>query len=512
MNNFSKKIYSFLSSKKLTIGIIIFFIFESTWIAVSAAYPQAFDEDYHFGLIKIYSHNLLPFFTGQPNGGNQFGAIARDPSYLYQYLMSFPYRIIEHLTTSQLAQVIILRFINIALVVLALSLFYKVIRRTGASKILTNIVLLLFILIPIVPQLSAQINYDNMLLPIIAWNILLSFELIKQIKNKSLKFRTLIGFFIVGLTGSLVKYVYLPIFLASIVFIIIYLYINNRHKFKTLLNKFISDFKKESRAVKTILLIIFFILLGMFMQRDGVNLIKYHDVEPSCAQVLTTKQCSAYGPWEYNNESHKYLENQKHNGHNPIQGPFYYTKQWLYWMWFRLFFAVNGPETSFKNYPPLPLPSAGALVIFFFGIILFIKYRKQVFKENVLLSFLFSISIFYLLVLYLQGYSSYRYTNVLENMNGRYLLPVLLPIAIVFAEVYSIALKKHFNLKIILAVIVLLLFIEGGGIFTFISRSDDTWDVSNKVIRQINDDARHVTSPVIIKGNKHYWTNTWFFN
>ena len=250
----------------------------------------------------------------------------------------------------------------------------------------------------------------------------------------------------------------------------------------------------------------------MFIQRDVVNLIKYHNVAPNCSLVMSTKACSAYGPWEYNDISHKTLIETKSHGHNPIQGPIYYTKQWLYWMWFRLFFAINGPQSSFANYPPLPLPSAASLIIFAAGIVIFIKYWKKIFKDNVYLLLLFSTSIFYVLVLYLQGYASYRYTNVLENMNGRYLLPVILPLVAVFAKGYSVALRKYQNIKVILAVIVLVLFLEGGGLFTFIARSDDTWDIPNKTVRQLNNSARHLTEPIIINGNKYYWTNTWFFN
>ena len=168
MHKYTKRIYNLLSSKGFSLFIVLFFIFESAWIAVSAAFPQAFDEDYHFGIIKIYSHHIFPFLNSQPFGANVFGALVRDPSYLYQYLMSFPYRLISYLTPDQLTQVIFLRFINIGLVVICLFLFYKLIRKTGVSKILTNIILLLFILIPIVPQLSAQINYDSLLLPLLA--------------------------------------------------------------------------------------------------------------------------------------------------------------------------------------------------------------------------------------------------------------------------------------------------------------------------------------------------------
>ena len=512
MHKYTKRIYNLLSSKGFSLFIVLFFVFESAWIAVSAAFPQAFDEDYHFGIIKIYSHHISPLLTSQPVGANAFGALARDPSYLYQYLMSFTYRLISFLTPDQLTQVIFLRFINIGLVVISLFLFYKLIRKTGVSKILTNIILLLFILIPIVPQLSAQINYDNLLLPLIAWTLLLSLRVIDQIRSHKPSFRSLASLLIIGLLSSLVKYVYLPIFLAIIIFLTIVLIKNYRKNIGSYFKGVLSSFQKESKVIKTILILLLLLSMGMFIQRDVVNLIKYHNVAPNCSLVMSTKACSAYGPWEYNDISHKTLIETKSHGHNPIQGPIYYTKQWLYWMWFRLFFAINGPQSSFANYPPLPLPSAASLIIFAAGIVIFIKYWKKIFKDNVYLLLLFSTSIFYVLVLYLQGYASYRYTNVLENMNGRYLLPVILPLVAVFAKGYSVALRKYQNIKVILAVIVLVLFLEGGGLFTFIARSDDTWDIPNKTVRQLNNSARHLTEPIIINGNKYYWTNTWFFN
>ncbi|MEI7838479.1 MAG: phospholipid carrier-dependent glycosyltransferase [bacterium] len=512
MNKFSKKIYKLLSSKGMSLFVILFFIFESAWIAISATFPQAFDEDFHFGIIKVYSHHWSPFLSSQPVGANAFGAVARDPSYLYQYIMSFPYRIIANFTSDQLIQVISLRFINIALMVAALMLSYKLLRRTGTSKILTNIILLLFILIPIVPQLSAQINYDNLLIPIIVWSFLLSFNLIDQIKSHKPTFKTSISFLIVGLIASLVKYVYLPIFLAIVIFLTALILVEYKKNLPKFLKTLFESFKVESNYIKIALLGLFILFIGMFIQRDFINLIEYHNVAPNCSQVLSVNQCSAYGPWEFNYINHNILLSAKSHGQNPINGPIYYTGEWLYWMWYRLFFAVNGPISVFTNYPPLPLPSAAALGIFSLSVILFIRYFKNIFQKHICLILLFSSCLFYILVLYLQGFATYRYTNILENMNGRYLLPVMIPLVAVFIEGYVLALKKYHKIKVILAIIVLLLFIEGGGFFTFIQRSDDSWDIPNKTIRQLNNGARHVTSPIIINGNKYYWTNTWFFN
>jgi predicted permease len=116
------------------------------------------------------------------------------------------------------------------------------------------------------------------------------------------------------------------------------------------------------------------------------------------------------------------------------------------------------------------------------------------------------------LALLVQGYSSYRYTDVLENMNGRYLLPILLFVAAIVGRALSIQLRKSSSRRVIFSVVIVFLFLEGGGIFTFIDRSDQTWDVSNSAVVKANNIARHITKPVIVDGKSQYTTSRWFFN
>src|SRR3954469_13979749 len=112
-----KRLYAAVSSDKFFWGVVILLVVQALWIALSGRYPMAYDEDFHLGVIRLYSHHLSPFWNGHPAGGDAFGAVARDPSYLYHYLMSFPYRLISFITSSQMAQVLVLRFINIGLFV-----------------------------------------------------------------------------------------------------------------------------------------------------------------------------------------------------------------------------------------------------------------------------------------------------------------------------------------------------------------------------------------------------------
>lgn len=478
-------------------AVIGFFVFESIWIAFSALYPQAFDENFHFGLIKVYSHYWLPFLSHQPPDANAYGAVARDPSYLYHYLMSFPYRLMALFIHSQTAQVIGLRLMDIGLVVVGLQLFRKVLRRAGLSKGLTNISILIFVLIPIVPQLAAQVSYDDLLIPLVAWLCLQTFTLIDQIKTHKLSSVRVIVFLSVGILAGLEKYAFLPIFLMAIVFLCGYAFVNYRPKPQLVLKNLWQDYRKRSVYVKVLTVILLVVALGMFAERDGVNLVKYHKVEPNCAKVLSVKECKPYSAWYADYARHEYLLSGKY----VIKDNFpHYVVEWFYWMWYRLFFAVNGPTYGFKNYRPLPVPSLAAAYLAAAGLISLIKWRRQIFKDNPYLVFLFCVAVFYCLVLFAQGYVTYRYTAVLENMNGRYLLPILLPLAAVLGTSLRRSLHQIKLDKAVVALIVLVLFFEGGGLFTFILRSDNTWYWDNKTVVKVNNTAKKVVKHVVVKG------------
>ncbi len=503
------RVAEYFRSVKFYRLILILFILESVWIAFSAAYPQAFDENFHFGLIKVYSHYWLPFLTSQPPHADAFGAVARDPSYLYHYLMSFPYRIIELFAKSQMSQVIILRLINIGLFSWGIVLFRRILIRVGTSKALTNLILMLFILIPIVPQLAAQISYDNLLMPLTAAFILLAFRVVDEIKNKQASIWTISMLLIFGLFISLVKYAFMPIFAGAILFLAVLLYQVNRHKIKKFFSQLRVSWAKQRTLAKAVIIILSIVSLGMFIQRDGVNLVVYHNLQPNCSKVLSVKQCMAYSPWAYNYKNHaKVISGASTFSYT---NPVVYFSQWVYWMWYRLFFAVNGPKTHFKNYPPLPLPSLAMAIVLIAGTYAIIKWRKKIFAKNLYLVLLFVITLSYLVALMGQGYVTYRYTAVLENMNGRYLLPIMLLGAAVAGQALSVAFKQR-SRKIIFALLILVLFLQGGGLLTFITRSNPTWDVHNQTVVKVNNVARKVVKNVVVKGSRHYGTKVWFFN
>jgi hypothetical protein len=423
--------------------------------------------------------------------------------------MSFPYRVIALFVHSKIGQVILLRLINVAIFAYGIMLLRRVLLRVKLSPQLVNVSLFLFVLIPVVPQLAGQINYDNTIIPLVAAACLLAFDAIDQIRNKRPSTRTLLMLFILSVFGCLVKYEFMPVSAAIFLFLLYSAHHSFRGNIGALFTKLKADWHDQSRWMQVILVSLVVISTGMLVQRDGVNLVKYHTFSPNCSSVLSVNACKAYTVWDHDYKSHK-LVVEKVNKVN--SNPLYYVSEWIYWLWYRLFFAINGPSSNYKNYPPLPLPSAAFIVIGLTGLAAAIKWRRRIFRNNPYIMLFGIIAIFYLVALFAEGYLTYEYTDVLELMNGRYLLPILPLAAAIIGSALSIALRKSPRLKVVIAIGAIMLFLQGGGVLTFIARSDSSWDFNNPTVVKVNNVARHITNPILLNGKSHYSTPLWFFN
>jgi hypothetical protein len=498
MKNFLNRLTKLFGSRAFFIGIIVFFVIEAVWIALSAIYPMPFDEDFHFGLIKIYATHWSPFLTSHPDGADAFGAVTRDPSYLYHYLMSFPYRLLTHIVSDETTRIIILRLINVAFFTYALVLFRKVLLRLTHSPAFTHVALGVFVLIPIVPQLAAHINYDNLLMVLVAWACLLVTDIHREFTAGRFELRSLLALLVLALFSSVVKYSFLPIFAA----IVIFLCIDGFTAFRTWdkLKKATSvNFK--GIAPKTRIGMLLLLVLGglFFFQRFGVNMIKYHTPVPSCDQVLNYNHCSAYGPWirDYN-----YAQERKESSEIGQGNPIKYSGQWVEGLWWRLFFAINSSARNYTNYPPLPFPSITAVILASAMTVLFIIYFKRIVSRPLLL-FSLLVIIFYCGALWLDNYKMYTETGHAVAVNGRYLIPVLPLMATIGWRGFWILTQRMQQVRPALAMAVLLLFLQGGGLFTFIMRSDASWYWPNNSVIKVNDTARNILDPFIIQGSKH---------
>lgn len=499
MNSFSRKLAALLASRKFFYVILGFFVFEALWFVFSAMYPMPFDEDFHFGIIKIYAQQWSPFLAAHPEGADQFGAIVRDPSYLFHYLMSFPYRLIAHFTSAEWIQVVFLRLINVAIFTWGLVLFRQVLRRAKTSDALINTAMSIFVLIPIVPQLAAHINYDNLLMILVAWALLAALQIIDGFRERKVNVAALLTLIAICLFTSVVKYAALPILAAVVLFVAATALWNFRSHGKQFWRGIKSDYGQIGRKAKIVLLATLGIGFVLFAQRYVVNMVQYHHPVPDCGQVLTVDQCKQYGPWgrDY------HLSQNKSADFSP--NILWFTEEWWKGMRHRLFFAVNGSHASFANYVELPVPVRTATVIFAVGLLTTLIWWRQVFRDNIYYALFLSVIVVYVGVLFYDQLGMYKQTGVPVAINGRYLLPIALLFAAIMGKGIASGLRKFKigSAKPLLATISVLLFLHGGGVLTFILRSDASWYWPDQTIRNINQAARTIISPVIIEGDKH---------
>lgn len=491
------RLLALLSSSKFFWAILVFGVLSAVWVAISSVYPMAFDEDFHIGMIRLYAEHWDPFSLTQRPDTNQFGSVVTDPSYLYHYLMSFPYRVLDGLGASETTTVITLRFINVALFGLALWLYRKVLLRVGVSAALTNLVLALFVLVPVVPQLAGQINYDNLLLVIVPTALLLAIRIRESLRTKKVILVEPLGWLVLLLMfGSLVKYAFLPIAVGIAAYVTYELARVSRRDKKCWMRLWLG-IKKLSLTMKLTFGILLFVALVLFGERYGTNLIKYHDPVPDCGAVLTVEQCMPYGPW---GRDYSWAQTADHRETENAIG--YTVQDWVPGMWRRLYFAIAGPGVGYDTQKPLPIVSILGIVLVVGGVLLLLFYGRKIFKQYPLFWLFVVPSALYIFAVWLQVYQIYNYTAWPMAINGRYLVPLLPLLGAVLAVAYARFFKQIGAIKYagLAAVIVLLLALQGGGVTTYIVRSQDKWFWPNSWMQDANSGLREGLEPVLYEG------------
>ncbi len=486
-----RRVADFAGSSKFFWAVVALLVVQAAWIALSGRYPMAFDEDFHLGLIKIYADHPSPFWDGQVAGGDAFGAVARDPSYLYHYLMSFPYRLVELLTSNLTAQVLILRALNIGFFAGGLVIYRRLLQKTGASNALVNLSLLIFVLIPVTPLLAAQINYDNVIIPLTGLALLLTLGVRATTSKKYLDLRRLLLLLVICLAASIIKYAFLPIFIVITFYLLIYLksQFSSVRQFK---QAFKAGWTKISRLTALGLVLALVVLGGLFVERYGVNLVRYHKPVPDCAEVLDYQHCQHYGPWirDYN------LNAQKGDAETSINN---FTYDWFRGMWLRSFFAVDGPTTRFQTRGPLTVPGWSGIIFAVVGLAAFALRAKYLWRkyDRPALWLLSSTTLVYVLVVFVNNYSMYLETAKAVAINGRYLLPVLPFMILLSALALNDLTRRHPRIQVALVSLVILCFAWGGGALTYILRSNDAWYwPTNHTIKSVNHSVQDVIGPL----------------
>ncbi|MGI0134603.1 MAG: hypothetical protein ACREBW_06575, partial [Candidatus Micrarchaeaceae archaeon] len=346
-------------------------------------------------------------------------------------------------------------------------------------------------LLPIVPFLAAQINYDNLLFPVSAGVLLMVFGWSDAVRSGRVTFARTALLGSVLFLACLIKYAFLPV-LAGVAIVMLWQLWGERRHWTTLWGNAWKDLRHARMAsLATGLLLV--ASLGLFSERYVINTVRYRTPIPDCAQVLSVADCSQYGPWQ---RDFLYVQ-QKPGEFKPSL--YDYLGDWLHGMWERSLFAISD---TYVTMPPLPIIGWTASILAMLGGALFLRYGRHILADHPYRQYVLAILVIYTVTLFVYIYRAYARTGVAVAVNGRYLVPFL-PIIFLYAGFgFSKLIRRRQAFKAAAAVLAVLFFLQGGGALTFIVQSDPTWNWQSAPVVHANEAARKVLHPLIAGSRK----------
>lgn len=454
------------------------------------------DERTHFATIEYYAANPSPFQAEQPTQMDGSGVVARNLNILYYFLLGNVYNFISLFTDYFPAKVVLLRLLHIGFFAGGLFFVYRTIRLLGLSRPAANSTILLFSLLPIATFLAAHINYDNLLFLIGSAHIYLAIKFISS-RRQPESLSVLLLFLVTGLAASLVKFTFVPVFVASLSIVIFTNLWKNR-------GRILPMFGARKQWTKTAIISAVFLLALVVMgaERYVGNYLRYSALMPSCPKVLSEKRC----------ESSELYQRDKilgEAGKNTARISYTdYLTLWGNSMHDGLYFLGVKPFTDPQTYdsrtasdsvivpkPPAYLKTFTWLMAIAGTAAFLLAFHRARSKKLILV--IGAISGLYILTLFLTNHATYiKYGQPLA-IQGRYLilfLPYLLGLTILATNI----LIKSRQLKVTLLLVVLFSFSQGGGFISYIKNSDQRWYWENHYIIETNQKVRSALNGIVI--------------
>lgn len=481
------KIYRFvvrlLSSNGFFYGVIALTVVQALWYALSFQ-PTIFDEGEHLGFITAYSHQLSPFIAHQATQYDFLGEITRSPSYLFYYIMSWPYRLVTVFTHSNYVHIIVLRLICICLFTAGIVIFRKVLVNAGASKAVASTVMLFVVLTPTFALLPGAVNYDNAVFLLTAVLLLLA---VRQMKSDDVSFRRLSLILAIGLLGSLVKFEFLAFAVPLILYLLYDLITKQRGK---TIQRIGASFKKLSLTARIGLVVLLVISTCLFIERPVYNALKYHAIDPSCTSLVSTNRCLK----NYTAARTIHALANKPANFSPV-GPFdYMLTMWTPDMVVTQSILLPGIQPTMEILRQLYYIGAlggGALVL---------VYLRD-FLKNKIFRMLLIATASYTVILAAYNYSAYIKLGIPVAITGRYILPVL-PIFIFFVALSVLKLFHRSRLAVLLFLAgSLLLFTQGGGMLAYVVTPNQRYYWPGSAVKNVNTTLKDIVDPFVAHRN-----------
>ena len=466
------RIIDILGSVPVTIAVVVVFALQATWVAVSVRFV-IYDEKYHLAAIKAFSTRWTPFIH-QSAADGPVGDIERYGSYLYHYLLSFPYRAAQGLGLGEDVTLVMLRLFSVLFVSGALIYAWRLFRELGAGPVTANVALAVVAMMPLTVFLAGTLNYDNLLALLATAFFYYSLKLYKADRvDVGLWLKVLL----VGGLAAVTKYTFLalaPVIVAGIL-------VRQVPLARTGLRPSVRDFfTVPGRGVakaRALLALGALLACALVVERYGLNLIHYGTPFPSCLAVHSPTICGMDPIFARNS--------QVALAHAPVPLSLSGAVAYLSYQWIPLmvqyltYIGTFGPDGVIRtSLGPhiLGVLLAWSLPVVLGLVVLATTVLRRVRGGRLLLA----TASLYVVVLFAQNYSAYAKLGQPLGIQGRYVL-VILPIIVglacmALAQLISMA-GASARPRAAVGAVVAIAFVlsQGGGVTTYLWAADGAW-------------------------------------
>jgi hypothetical protein len=357
-------------------------------------------------------------------------------------------------------------------------------------------------LLPFAVLLASQVSYDNLQFLLAGVSFLWAIRIYKDYQRSGkLDWFRLAGLIIIGLFACSVKYTFLPLLVGFGAAFLPGMWRTRR----TAVSSFRSGFGKLPLTGRLGFVTAFVVAVFLFAGGVGLNIVRYHNPEPRCDLVISKTECAQFGPW-----LRDHAPGLVHS-HPSAVGILTYPFVWLQYMVKESFFAIYSyfDSANVVHYYTAPAIAQLWAVGWFWAVLCIIAllWTGRYLWRDGLTRMVLVASLFYVAALFFVNIRSYWNTGSPVAIHGRYLLPVLIPLlACVVIGLRRWLAAKHpkQNVRTKAAVgglvaVTLLLFTQGGGMTTYIVRSDHNWFwQQSQPAQRLNQDLKSAIDPFIL--------------
>lgn len=397
----------------------IYFLF-----ATKAGIPP--DETYHLGVIEQYKQ--VAIFLKDNETSYFLGQISRTP-FLYHFLASKALVLNNLLNMPELY---FLRMISYIIGIVYFIISLKFIKEASENK-LTHLLFITFVTFTtMLPFLFSSVHYDNMINLLSVASFL---YLLRYYKTQDLKYVLYVA--AVGLLGILVKSTYAPLLVLQIIAIFFIYRKSKARSFKELIYIFVANRLLTAGIIVLILINSYYF---------GLNLLKFNTPFAKCSDVLTHEQCM-------NNAIYSRGESfsQRELLQPSIVSIVDYHSIWQKRMVGSLFGIYSHHTLSLSRSVVYVLLIFTQICVYLFAL----KVGSK--KFNKLDYIMIFVTLPYILLIFIKNYNSFLIAGIPVATQGRYLIPVLIPLYYLTSKALTHSSKLGKISKTILLILLLLI-------------------------------------------------------